>query len=150
MTFVAEIDGTVDPIDQKFAVTVEKIGNVERSLLEMFVRQQSVEHFADLPVYYIVFSKLSTMKFTPQGSDMIDDLPTTFCKTLGKSYIELRQLLIEPVKLFVDLFLNLAKCFRRFPVEMLLNYPRQKFIDPGKEILYRKVIFLEYPLLFWF
>ena len=33
MTFVAEIDRAVDPIDQEFAVTVEKICNVERAFL---------------------------------------------------------------------------------------------------------------------
>ena len=101
----------------------------------MFVWQQGGKHFAELPVYHLVFSKLSAMKFMPQGSDVIDDLSAAFGQVLGKRHVELREFLIEAVEFGIYFLFDIGKGFRGLFVQMLLDDARQKLIDPGKEVL---------------
>ena len=97
MQFVVEIDGVVDPINKINSVPIQKVSNIQRPFLKVFVRQQRCKHRFDLLPDKLVFADLHIVKLVPHDTNVVDDLSSSLCHILRERHIDLRQILIEPV-----------------------------------------------------
>src|SRR5689334_7831344 len=108
------------------------MGEIQSSLLQAAVGIERRKQPAKPSVSGLVLLDPEPLEFRSQGTKVINDFPPPSRKACRKRRVDLRKLLVEPIKFRIDIFFDVGEYARRCRVDHTLDYFRQELGQPAE------------------